>query len=50
MFYNREEWLLYVKNLAHVLQTTNVKNIIIIISINIIIMIISPSSSQFKAW
>lgn len=51
MFYNTEEWLLYVENLAHFLQTTNVKNITIniIISISIIIIIIS-SSSQFKTW
>jgi hypothetical protein len=49
-FYNLEEWLLYVENFAHILQTTNVKNItIIIISISMIIIIIS-SSSQFKTW
>jgi len=42
MFYNTEEWLLYVENLACILQHTNVKIIIIItiITINIIIIII----------
>lgn len=35
MFYNTEEWLLYVENLACILQHTNVKIIIIITIITI---------------
>jgi hypothetical protein len=41
MFYNTEEWLLYVENLACILQHANVNIIIIIISIIIIIIIIN---------
>jgi hypothetical protein len=41
MFYNKEEWLLYVDNLACILQHTNVKIIIIITIISISIIIIT---------